>query len=213
MDLDWQKLDNYNQMFQQWKAELFPRGEYAHRNECCFAFAHLLAKKAKEQGMLPLKIWCLKSYDADHVQAKFPADNANGFETRDWQGYHVALAVDLPIYKNSQKTERLVFDPIVYDAPVREKDWQKALNSGEPYIMYSGCKFGKEAAQDTSFFDGSGYWLDKDPTMDLDRHARLHIKAIKCPKGKQATQLKSPLMILSNIAKRKDLSHSAGHSR
>ena len=102
MDLDWQKLNNYNQMFQRWKAELFPRQEYAHRNECCFAFAHLLAKKAKEQGMLPLKIWCLKSYDSDHVQAKFPADNANGFETRDWQGYHVALAVDLPIYKNSQ---------------------------------------------------------------------------------------------------------------
>ena len=67
MDLDWQKLDNYNQMFQQWKAELFPRGEYAHRNECCFAFAHLLSKKAKEQGMLPLKIWCLKSYDADII--------------------------------------------------------------------------------------------------------------------------------------------------
>lgn len=213
MELDWQKIEHYNKLFQKWKAELFPRREYARRNECCFAFAHLLAEKAKEEGMLPLKIWCLKSYDADHVRAKFPADNAEGFETRDWQGYHVALAIDLPVYQNSRKTERLVFDPVVYDAPVRESDWKKALNSGEPYIMYSGCKFGKEAAADKSFFDGSGYWLDKDPKMDLSRHAGLHIKAVDCSGEKETTLLKSPLMILSNMTRRRQSGRTTDRTR
>lgn len=201
MDLDSRKVNAWKEKFAAWKKELFPREEYAHRNECCFAFAHLLAEKAKEEGLMPIKIWCLKSYDSESVEAKFPAANEQGFEKRCWQGYHVALALDVPIYQNSAKTERLVFDPVVFSEPVRVSDWSRALNSGEPYILYSGCKFGTEAAEDKSFFDGSGYWLDKDPKMDLSRHARCHIKAVDC-RTPAVSLLKSPLSILAARASR-----------
>ncbi len=196
MKLDYQKIQEYNQMFARWKEELFPKQEYAYRNECCFAFAHLLAKKAKEEGMLPTKIWCMKSKDKDWVEANFPANNEQGFETRKWDGYHVALAINLPIYQNSKKTERLVFDPIVFNEVVREKDWVNALNSSEEYISYSGCKFGKEGMTDESFYGGSGYWLDKNPQIDLDKHAKLHVKAIDV-KTSKVMLLGSPLSVLA----------------
>lgn len=48
--LDYEKIIGYARQFNQWKQELFPREEYAYRNGCCFAFAHLLAEKAKAGG-------------------------------------------------------------------------------------------------------------------------------------------------------------------
>ena len=48
--LDYEKIIGYARQFNQWKQELFPREEYAYRNGCCFAFAHLLAEKAKAEG-------------------------------------------------------------------------------------------------------------------------------------------------------------------
>ena len=196
MKLDYQKIQEYNQMFARWKEELFPKQEYAYRNECCFAFAHLLAKKAKEEGMLPTKIWCMKSKDKDWVEANLPANNEQGFETRKWDGYHVALAINLPIYQDSKRAERLVFDPIVFNEVVREKDWVNALNSSEEYILYSGCKFGKEGLTDESFYGGSGYWLDKNPKIDLDKHSLVHIKGIDT-KSEKLMLLGSPLSILA----------------
>lgn len=61
MEFDSQKILHYNQLFSRWKNELFPRREYAYENECCYAFAHKLAVKAKENGFTPLKAWCLES--------------------------------------------------------------------------------------------------------------------------------------------------------
>ena len=196
MKLDYQKVQKYNQMFARWKEELFPKAEYAHGNECCFAFAHLLAKKAKEEGMVPLKIWCLKSKGKDWVEVNFPAENEQGFEPQKWAGYHVALALDLPIDQDSPKTERLVFDPVVFKEVVREKDWITALNTVPEYITYSGCKFGQAGLSDTSFYGGSGYWLDKNPKIDLDKHALLHIKSIDL-KTKEQNLLGSPLSVLA----------------
>lgn len=49
--------------------------------------------------------------------------NEQGFETRKWNGYYVALAIDLPIYQDSKKTKRLVFNPVVFNEAVRAKDW------------------------------------------------------------------------------------------
>ena len=43
-ELDYEKIIGYARQFNQWKQELFPREEYAYRNGCCFAFAHLLAE-------------------------------------------------------------------------------------------------------------------------------------------------------------------------
>lgn len=58
-ELDYNKVIGYARMFNEWKQELFPKEEYAYKNGCCFAFAHLLAEKARGEGMLPLKVWCL----------------------------------------------------------------------------------------------------------------------------------------------------------
>lgn len=179
MELDYKKVIDYTAKFNQWKQELFTKEEYAHKNGCCFAFAHLLAAKAKEDGMMPLKVWCLPQKDKN-LEVGFTTGDGQNTASRTWEGYHVALAVDLPIYKDSKKTERLVFDPILFNAPVLEKDWKRIMYSGHEYFSCSGCKFGEDAKRDTSVYGGSGYWLDKDPIIDLDRHARLFIKKVDC---------------------------------
>lgn len=179
MELDHQKILDYAQMFNRWKAELFPKEEYAYKNGCCFAFAHLLAQKAREEGRLPLKVWCLPQ-EGHNLEAVFAADNADGTGKREWEGYHVALALDLPVYKDSVKTERLVFDPIIFNAPVLEKDWKKLLNNGHVHFMASGCRSASDNRKDTSVYGGSGYWLDRDPAMNLDRHARLFVGKVDC---------------------------------
>ena len=80
----------------------FPREEYAYRNGCCFAFAHLLAEKAKAEGMMPLKVWSLPQA-GKRLEAQFATDNGLGTGKREWEGYHVALALDLPVYKDSKR--------------------------------------------------------------------------------------------------------------
>ena len=156
------------------------------------------------QGGASLAV-AVKSKDKDWVETRFPADNEQGYETRKWEGYHVAMAIDLPIYQASTKTERLIFDPVVFNEVVREKDWVSALNTSEEYVAYSGCKFGKEGLTDESFYGGSGYWLDKNPKIDLDKHAQIHLKQIDTGTPKQKL-LNSPLSILARREIRQSLS-------
>ena len=47
------------------------------------------------------------------------------------------MCLDLPVYQNSAKRERLVFDPVLFAEPVREKDWINALNTSPTYIQYT----------------------------------------------------------------------------
>lgn len=209
--LDAEKIRGYDKLFQQWKAELFPHEEYKYANQVCFAFAHKLAKKAKEEGFLPIKAWCLQSQNDEAVVARFPAATAEGFIERRWQGFHVAMAIDLPIYKDSNKTERVIFDPVLFNQPVRLADWQRALNSSEEYICFSAAKFGAEAKADTSFYGGSGYWLDKDPPLNLDTHAKAMLRGINTETEK-LTLLNSPLMRLANVSERQ-ISRSQGVER
>lgn len=130
--------------------------------------------------MMPLKVWSLPQA-GKRLEAQFATDNGLGTGKREWEGYHVALALDLPVYKDSKKTERLVFDPIIFNAPVLEKDWKKVLSAGgAAYFSVSGCRFGAEAGKDTSVYGGSGYWLDKDPAMDLSRHAKMFVSRVDC---------------------------------
>ncbi len=204
LSLDPDKIRNYEKLFRQWKRELFPHEEYKYPNQVCFAFAHRLAQKAGQDGFLPLKSWCLKSENDEAVVARFPADNPQGFTERRWQGFHVAMAIDLPIYKDSNKVERLVFDPVLFEQPVRLSDWQRALNSSEEYICFSAAKFGAEAKADKSFYGGSGYWLDKDPPLDLDIHARSMLRGINTGQP-QIRLLNSPLSRLAAVASRKQM--------
>ena len=213
LHIDPEKIRRYEQLFQKWKAELFPHEEYKYPNQVCFAFAHRLAGKARQEGFLPLKSWCLKSENVEAVVARFPADNPQGYIERRWQGFHVAMAIDLPIYKDSNKVERLVFDPVLFEQPVRLNDWQRALNSREEYICFSAVKSGAEAKADKSFYGGSGYWLDKDPPLDLDIHARSMLRAINRDQP-QIRLLNSPLSRLAVVASRQQMQMPAAvHGR
>lgn len=55
------------------------------------------------------------------IVARIPGDNAAGVDYLMWREHHVAMCLDLPVYQNSAKRERLVFDPVLFAEPVREK--------------------------------------------------------------------------------------------
>ena len=58
--------------------------------------------------------------------------------------------------------------------------WKQELFPREEYAYRNGCRFGAEAGKDTSVYGGSGYWLDKDPAMDLSRHAKMFVSRVDC---------------------------------
>lgn len=210
-ELDYQKIMEYVQMFQKMKQELFPKEEYQYRNEACSAFAHLLSEKTrKEFGVEPMKIWCYKSEMTDNlfqemkenapqslkgvakkeqlpsvIVSRIPSENAAGVDYLMWQEHHVAMCLDLPIYKNSSKRERIVFDPVLFENPVREKDWIKALNTNETYIQYTAAEPNTQ-------------------TNQLDLRSKMLLKDIK--REQPICLLKSPLVVLANVEKRKEAS-------
>lgn len=212
--LDYQKVTEYSQIFQKMKQELFPNGEYQYRNEACSAFAHLLSEKARtEFGVEPMKIWCYKSEMTDSlfgemkqnspeklkgvvkkeqlpslIVSRIPGNNASGIDYLMWQEHHVAMCLDLPIYKNSSKRERIIFDPVLFENPVREKDWINALNTNETYIQYTPAEANTQANQ-------------------LNLRSKMMLKDIE--KTEPICLLKSPLMVLANVEKRKNVSKTA----
>lgn len=194
MEFDSQKILHYNQLFSRWKNELFPRREYAYENECCYAFAHKLAAKAKENGFTPLKAWCLESssrtYPEDTplnfirepkgkstVSVMRPTDDPLTFKECGWSNYHVALVLDVPVYKDSPKTEKLVFDPIVFDGVVTLKQWQTQFNARDYQVELSGCDV--EGKDRTILNGGSGYWRAPNPGS-LDVHANRQLENVNC---------------------------------
>lgn len=203
--LDYEKINAYAQKFNEWKKELFPKQEYAFRNEACSAFAYTLSQVARRDfGMEPQNIWCYKSDINDDlfsemkhnapmslknvsdknqmsgmIVARVPGDNATGIDYLMWREHHVAMCLDLPIYQNSNKTERLVFDPVLFSEPVREKDWISALNTNQEYTQVTQAK--KE-------------------NKELTLKAKLMLKNISL--DKTVNLLKSPLVVLANRERR-----------
>lgn len=206
LKLDYEKIESYNTLFQKLKRELFPNGEYQYRNEACSAFAHLLSERAQRDfGSQPLNIWCYKSEVNEDlfremkqnapaalhgiptreklpslIVARIPANNVTGVDYLLWREHHVAMCLDLPIYQNSAKRERLVFNPVLFVEPVREKDWINALNTSPSYIQYTPAEH---------------------ESRELKTKARLMLKQIK--RDIPIKLLKLPLMILAAREKRK----------
>ena len=207
--LDYEKISAYAQKFNEWKKEFFPKQEYACRNEACSAFAYTLSQAARRDlGMEPQNIWCYKSNMSEDlftemknnapealkgvsdksklsglIVARVPGNNASGIDYLMWREHHVAMCLDLPIYQNSQKTERLVFDPVLFSEPVREKDWILALNTNQEYTQVTQAE--KES-------------------KELNLKARLMLKNINL--DRPVNLLKSPLMILANRERRQQTS-------
>lgn len=192
------------------KQELFPKQEYRFRNEACSAFAHLLSEKARKLGAEPMKIWCYKSNVTEElfqemkqnspstlkavaskeqlpslIVSRIPGDNVAGVDYLMWQEHHVAMCLELPIYQNSVKRERIVFDPVLFEAPVREKDWMNALNTNQAYTQITPSEPDTRANQ-------------------LNLRSKKMINKIILDKPVQL--LKSPLTVLANVEKRKNVS-------
>lgn len=208
LKLDYKKIEEYNEMFQKMKQELFQKQEYQYRNEACSAFAHLLSEKVRQDlGENAMKIWCYKSEVTDDIfsemkkseakalkdvsakeqlpsliASRIPSDNASGVDYLMWQEHHVAIFLDLPIYQNSSKRERIVFDPVLFEEPVREKDWISALNTNHSYIQYTPSEINTKENQ-------------------LDLRSKMMLKSIK--RQNPIRLLKSPLLVLANIEKRR----------
>ena len=87
---------------------------------------------------------------------------------------------------NSAKRERLVFDPVLFAEPVREKDWINALNTSPTYIQYTPAEH---------------------DSRELETKARLMLRKIQ--RDIPIKLLKSPLMILAAREKRKMAPQSA----
>ena len=215
MEFDSQKILHYNQLFSRWKNELFPRREYAYENECCYAFAHKLAAKAKENGFTPLKAWCLESssrtYPEDTplnfirepkgkstVSVMRPTDDPLTFKECGWSNYHVALVLDVPVYKDSPKTEKLVFDPIVFDGVVTLKQWQTQFNARDYQVELSGGDV--EGKDRTILNGGSGYWRAPNPGS-LDVHANRQLENVNCS-GREQKNIRSQLVLQAQRSSR-----------
>ena len=120
------------------------------------------------------------------IVARIPGDNAAGVDYLMWREHHVAMCLDLPVYQNSAKRERLVFDPVLFAEPVREKDWINALNTSPTYIQYTPAEH---------------------DSRELETKARLMLRKIQ--RDVPIKLLKSPLMILAAREKRKMAPQSA----
>lgn len=114
------------------------------------------------------------------IVARIPGDNAAGVDYLMWREHHVAMCLDLPVYQNSAKRERLVFDPVLFAEPVREKDWINALNTSPTYIQYTPAEH---------------------DSRELETKARLMLRKIQ--RDVPIKLLKSPLMILAAREKEK----------
>lgn len=206
LKLDYRQIEKYDAAFRHLKRELFPDGEYQYRNEACSAFAYLLSVRVRRDfGQNPLNIWCDKSEISDDlfhelkqnapaalrgigakeelpslIVARVPGNNAAGVDYLMWREHHVAMCLDLPVYQNSAKCERLVFDPVLFAEPVRKKDWLNALNTSP---VYTRCTPAEPYSR------------------ELEAKARLMLKQIR--REAPVNLLRSPLMILANREKRK----------
>lgn len=209
LKLDYKRIEEYSKMFEAMKQELFPKQEYRFRNEACSAFAHLLSEKARKLGAEPMKIWCYKSNVTEElfqdmkqispstlkavaskeqlpslIVSRIPSNNAAGVDYLMWQEHHVAMCLELPIYQNNTKRERIVFDPVLFESPVREKDWMNALNTNQTYMQITPAEPDTRANQ-------------------LNLRSKKMINNIILDNPVQL--LKSPLMVLANVEKRRNV--------
>lgn len=134
MELDFEKIKKYNNEYKGWLKQ-FPNQCYAYENNACTYFAHLLALSAQKNGYQNKKIYtCSSNREKQGVSTFLPQDN-NGEFKKVWWEFHMACAIDVPIYKDSPKTETLVADPILFgDNLVTLKQWCSALDCNVEYL-------------------------------------------------------------------------------
>lgn len=128
MELDFEKIKKCNNDYKGWLKQ-FPNQCYAYENNACTYFAHLLALSAQKNGYQHKKIYtCSSNREKNGVSAFMSVEGSNDFN-KIWWEFHMACAIEVPIYKDTPKTETLVADPILFgDNLVTLKQWCSALD-------------------------------------------------------------------------------------
>lgn len=125
----------------------------------CYARTHIMVQRLLDDGLIPSKVWAFAASAADLLWMEAPNHPAGRVQ---W-GYHVAPV--LVVRKPDGETSHMVFDPILFDAPVSVEEWRSAVHDtptvvrtalGEPPLPVRG---------------GSGYWPGSDPPEGADVHA------------------------------------------
>ena len=135
MELDFGKIDQYNRDYKKWLKK-FPLACYNYDNSECASFAHVLCKQASFGGYSAYKVSTFGSEreSGRNVSAFRPLADGSGFEKAVWD-YHIACAVEVPVYKDSPKTELLVADPVLFgNNLVTLKQWSAALDTPLPQV-------------------------------------------------------------------------------
>ena len=173
MKLDFKKIEKYNQAYKKW-LKTVPEQAYEYDNEVCCCFAHLLSNEAEKNGYQTYKVCALLSERENKqkgVSAFLPKADGSGFNEVKWD-YHMAFAIEVPVYKDSQKTELLVGDPILFGKNlVSLNQWKKALACPDYAFLM---------ARKGMSLQGSprGYWLSGEEPADLDAHAKEQIALV-----------------------------------
>ncbi|MBE6452374.1 MAG: hypothetical protein E7012_02660 [Alphaproteobacteria bacterium] len=124
METDANKLYKYNCDYKKWLKQ-FPNQCFAYENNMCGSFAHLLALAATNDGYKSHKICAFSSKREPNggVSANMPLEDNSGFN-KVWWEFHVACIIEVPIYKDCNKTEFLVADPVLFgDKLATLKQW------------------------------------------------------------------------------------------
>ncbi len=135
MELDFDKIEQYNRDYKKWLRE-FPLRCYDCENSECASFAHILCKRASADGYDTGKVSTFGSEReaGRNVSAFRPLADGSGFEKAVWD-YHIACAIEVPVYKDSAKTEILVADPVLFGSSLATlKQWAAALDTSLPQV-------------------------------------------------------------------------------
>jgi hypothetical protein len=88
----------------------------------CYPKAYLACEEALRRGHHPMKAWAF-ARDKDHpISGQHPSGGAFN-----WDRYHVAMA--LPVDMEKGRSEKMVFDPTLFDAPVTLEEWRTTIGA------------------------------------------------------------------------------------
>lgn len=171
MEIDPAKVRKYNQAYRRWIAAI-PEDCYRYECDICYCLAHVIASAAQKDGCAPSKICSMSSKRGDnftnYVSVHLRNEQSGQFEEIKYD-YHIATAIEAPIYKDSPKTELLVADPILFGKDlVTLRQWKQAM--GCPDYDFHMAPFGQPLLASPS-----GYNIMKGDPADLDADARTQI--------------------------------------
>ncbi len=96
---------------------------YGYRLDGCYARAHLLCHRLEKAGFSPVKVWAFEDDMGKPLRITFPDSE---FTTIWW--YHVAPAMTVRDVRGG-KDCLMIFDPAIFDGPVRLEEWSMTLKA------------------------------------------------------------------------------------